>query len=180
MKTATKIMAVAAVVAMAWAGPGLAQDLDGRRGNRCDPAGTWFGQNATYGLEFLVTIVPMGGGCYSTVVEGVANDVPPWEYSTAWRGVIQKTGPRTYGWVQLQFAGPSQATPPEEGVPDMAAAQGELNMVDCDHFDAEFDLIGIYAWGQIPFVDEPVATYPPSVASYTRLPGACSHRDADE
>ena len=53
-------------------------------------------------------------------------------------------------------------------------------MVDCDHFDAEFDTIGIYAWGQVPFVDEPLTTFPPSIASYTRLPGACAKGNADE
>ncbi len=176
MKTATKIMAVAAMVAMAWAGPGFAQQAD-RGGNRaCDPAGTWFGQNETYGFEFLFTVVPMGGGCYSAVAEGVANDVPPWEYATSWRGTIQKIRGRTYEIVQLQYAGPSQLSDPQDGVPDIAGAQGELTMLDCDHFEVEFAEIGIYAWGQTPFVDVPVATYPPSFATYTRVPGSCKEK----
>jgi hypothetical protein len=179
MKTATKIVVVAAMVAMGWSGPGIAHDGEGWALDRCGPAGTWFGQNETYGFEYLITVVPMGGGCYSAVAEGIGNEVPPWEQGTSWRGVITKTGDRSYSIVQLQLAGPSQLQQKSGDRPDVAAARGELTMVDCNHFEVEFGLIGIYAWGQTPLVDEAMATYPPSIASYTRLSGDCDQSSVD-
>lgn len=176
MKTAEKIVVVAAVMAMMWAGGVSAQDPAGQPGRRlCSPTGTWFGTNETYGLEFVVTIEHMGGGCYSIVAEGVEN-TPPWEVSTAWRGVLNKTGGRTFSLAQITFAGPSQLTDPGEGVPDVAGIRGEMTMLDCDHFEVEFGPTELYAWGQTPFEDPPVATMPPSIANYTRVPFDCASR----
>ncbi len=180
MKTANKIMVVATMVALAWAGSGMAQEDGGGGFRRCGPAGAWYGQNETFAMEFLISVVPMGGGCYSIVAEGIGNSVPPWEVSTSWRGVLRKTGGRTYNMVQLMNAGPSQLSDPDDGVPDIAAAQGELTMLDCDHFEVEFEEIGIYAWGQTPFVDTPGATFPPSYATYTRVPGTCEKPNSNQ
>ncbi len=170
MKMASRIVVVAVVMAMAGVGAVSAQDAaqePERRG--CTPAGTWIGQNETFGLEWLVTVEPMGGGRYSIVGEGV-DDIPPWEFSTAYRGVLRKTGRRTFTFAQIKFMGPSQFTDPGEGVPDILGIKGEMTMLDCDHNEVEFAPSEFYAWGQIPFVDDPVATSPPAIAYFTRVP----------
>ncbi len=170
MKTESKVVVVAVVMAMACVGVVSAQDASQEPERRwCGPAGTWIGQNQTYGLEWLVTVEPMGGGRYSIVAEGI-DDTPPWESSTSYRGVLHKTGRRTFSFAQIKFAGPSQFTDPGEGVPDIFGIRGELTMVDCDHSEVEFAPSEFYAWGQIPFVDDPVATSPPAFATFTRVP----------
>lgn len=171
MKTAIKIVVVA--LTMAWAGTVFAQGAGNGLGRAwCGPAGTWIGSNETYDLEFVVTIDPMGRQCFSVVGEGL-EVTPPWESATAWRGTARKTGPDTYAWTQVTFASPSQLTDPSEGVPDIAAIRGELRMLDCDHFEIEFGPTEVYAWGQTPFEDDPMATWPPSIARYTRVPVDC-------
>jgi len=176
MKRANKIIVVATLLTAVWAGVASAQGAIQERGRKwCRPTGTWIGQNETYELEFVVTIEPTGGRCYSVVSEGIEN-VPPWEVSTAWRGALRKTGNRTFSWVQVTFAGPSQLTDPGEGVPDVAGIRGEMTMLDCDHFEVEFEPTELYAWGQIPFEDPPAATMPPSIAHYTRVPMDCGDR----
>lgn len=176
MKRANKIIVFATFFTVVWAGAISAQEAGSEPGRKwCGPAGTWIGQNETFGLEFVVTIDPMGGGCYSAVGEGIEN-VPPWEASTAWRGVLRKTGRRTFSWTQVAFAGPSQFTDPDEGVPDIAGIRGELTMLDCDHFEIIFEPTELYAWGQTPFVDQPMATMPPGIAHYTRVPLDCGAR----
>jgi len=173
MKTTVRIVVTAVMVSLAWAGIGFAQEPAGQPGrNWCGPAGVWFGSNETFGLEYVVTIDKIGGGCFSVVAENI-EVVPPWEYSTPWRGVIRKTGPGTYRWQQITYAGPSQLTDPGAGVPDIAAIRGEMTMLDCDHFEVDFGPTGVYAWGQTPFEDEPLATWPPSIARYTRVPFEC-------
>lgn len=173
MKTTVRIVVTAVMVSLAWVGAGFAQEPAAQPGrNWCGPAGVWFGSNETYGLEYVVTIDKIGGGCFSVVAENI-EVVPPWEYSTPWRGVIRKTGPGTYRWQQITYAGPSQLTDPGAGVPDIAAIRGEMTMLDCDHFEVDFGPTGVYAWGQTPFEDEPLATWPPSIARYTRVPFEC-------
>ncbi len=169
MKMAGKIVVVAVVMAMAGVGAVSAQDASQEPERRwCGPAGTWIGQNQTYGLEYVVTVKPMGGGRYSIVAEGV-DDTPPWESSSPWRGVLQKTGRRIFSFAQIKFASPSQFTDPGEGVPDIFGIRGELTMLDCDHSEIEFEPAEYYAWGQVPFVDDPVATSPPAIAYFTRV-----------
>ena len=148
------LIAATAIVFVLVTTPCLAQDVSegSGRGHWCDPAGTWWGQNETFQLEFLVTITPTGFGRYSAVAEGV-NGFPPWETATAWRGELRRSGHRTFEWTQLKFAGPGQVS--AEGYPDIAGAHGEMEFVDCDHFEVTFDLLAIYAWGQTPFVDPP-------------------------
>jgi len=171
MKTAMKIVTV--MMILAWAGTGFAQQAGNAPGRAwCGPAGTWIGSNDTFGLEFVVTIDPMSRHCFSVVGEGV-EVVPPWESSTAWRGVARKTGPDTYAWTQVTLASPSQFSDPGAGVPDIAGIRGQMRMSDCDHFEIEFGPTELYAWGQTPFEDEPVATLPPSIARYTRVPVDC-------
>jgi hypothetical protein len=46
-------------------------------------------------------------------------------------------------------------------------------MLDCDHFEIDFGPAELYAWGQTPFKDQPMATLPPSIGSYTRVPVDC-------
>jgi len=138
--------------------------LAGGVGNQCGLAGTWWGQNFEYEQEYLVTIVPIGGGRFSAVVEGV-NDFPPYEKFTSWRGEAIKTGSDTFAWNQILFGTVLGAE-----VPDIFAVRGEIDLVDCDHFDASFTFGAVYAWGQVPFVDEPLLELPPSSASYTRMP----------
>lgn len=179
MKTATKCAVVAAtIVAAVWAAPGMAQVISGDPGDRCGPAGAWFGQNETFGLEFLVTIVPIGNGCFSVVTE-TYEITEPYEYGTLWRGVIRRVDLRTYSWTQLSYAGPSQVPGTREDVPDIAAARGQMTMVDCDHFEIDFDKIAIYAWGQKPFASHALMTFPPSHASYTRVPGTCQEQSTE-
>ncbi len=176
MKRASKIIVVATLLTAVWAGVASAQDAVQEPGRKwCGPTGTWIGGNETLGLEFVMTIEPMGGGCFSVVSEGIEN-VPPWETSTAWRGVIHKTGRQTYSWAQVTIAGPSQLSDPGAGVPDIAGIRGEMTMQDCDHFEIDFGQVELYAWGQTPFEDVPVATMPPSIASYTRVPFDCAVR----
>ena len=148
MKTRTTIALL--MMVMIWAGAGLAQEPANGPGRPwCSPTGTWFGSNETFGLEFVVTIDPVNGHCFSVVAEGL-EATPPWESGTAWRGMIRKTGPGTYSWVQIAYASPSQFTDPGAGVPDIAGARGRMTMLDCDHFEVDFGPIGIYAWGQTP------------------------------
>lgn len=174
MKTATKIAAV--LMVMAWAGTGLAQEPAQELGRKwCGPAGTWFGSNETFGLEFIVTIDRVGASCFSAVAEGV-EVIPPWEYATSWRGMLSKGANHTYTLMQITYAGPSQFTDPSEGVPDIAAIRGELTMLDCDHFEVAFGPTEVYAWGQTPFEDEPAASWPPSIARYTRVPVECGNK----
>jgi len=133
MKRASKIIVVATFLTVVWVGAVSAQDAGEGPGRKwCQPTGTWIGQNETYGLEFVVTIEPMGGRCYSVVSEGIEN-VPPWEVLTAWRGALRKTGNRTFSWVQVTYAGPSQLTDPGEGVPDVAGIRGEMESCDAAH-----------------------------------------------
>jgi hypothetical protein len=117
----------------------------------------------------ITTLRPLGGGRYSIVAEGV-DVIPPWEFSTAYRGVLRKTGHRTFSFAQIRFSGPSQFTDPGEGVPDIVGIRGEMTMLDCDHSEVEFGPAGFYAWGQIPFEDAPLATSPPAIAYFTRVP----------
>lgn len=180
MKTAGRIILVAVVMAMTCVAAVFAQDAvqDPER-QRCSPTGTWIGQNETLGLEYVVTVEPMGGVQYSIVAEGI-DDTPPWEFSTPWRGVLRKIGPRTFSFMQIKLAGPSQFTDPGEGVPDIFGILGEMNMLDCDHGEVEFAPGKFYAWGQIPFEDEPVATSPPSIAYFTRVPFENSSQSQSE
>lgn len=174
MKTAIRIVAVLMVIT--WAGTGLAQEAVRETSRRwCGPVGTWFGSNETFGLEFIVTIDPMGGGCFSVVAETV-EVAPPWEYSTSWRGMLSKGAYHTYTWTQIAYAGPSQFTDPSAGVPDIAAIRGVLTMLDCDHIEVDFGPTELYAWGQTPFEDDPAATWPPSIARYTRVPTECGNK----
>ncbi len=173
MKAANRVVLTAVVMTVFWTGTGVAQETAGQPGRRwCGPVGTWFGSNETFGIEYVVTIAHIGGGCYSVVAEGV-EVAPPWERSTPWRGVIHKTGRDTYRWQQIAYAGPSQLTDPGEGVPDIAGIRGEMTMLDCDHFEVDFGPTALYAWGQTPFEDIPTATWPPSIATYTRVPFDC-------
>ena len=91
--------------------------------------------------------------------------------------MIHKTGRYTYSWAQVTLAGPSQLSDPGAGVPDIAGIRGEMTMQDCDHFEIDFGQAELYAWGQTPFEDVPVATMPPSIASYTRVPFDCAVRN---
>lgn len=170
MKEARKTLVVAVVLAIAVVGAASAQDavLEPER-RWCTPAGTWIGQNETFGLEYVVTVEPMGGGRFSVVGEGI-DETPPWTVSTAWRGMQYRTGHRTYSLTQTKLAGPSQFTDPAEGVPDIFGIQAVVTMLDCDHIEIEFGPAEFYAWGQIPFEDEPVATGTPSISTYTRVP----------
>jgi hypothetical protein len=172
MKTATKLVVVAVFVTMVWPTVGNAGEL-GRRW--CGPLGTWIGANATFEQEYLVSIQPLSGNCFSVVSEGLEVTLP-WEVATSWRGVVRKIDRDTFTIELVTFAGPSQLTDPGEGVPDIAAIRGQLNMLDCDHFEIEFDEVLLYAWGQMPFEDDPVATMPPSVANYARVPFNCTDR----
>lgn len=180
MKTASKTVVVAVVMAMACVAAVFAQDaVPEPERQRCAPTGTWIGQNETLGLEYVVTVEPMGGGRYSIVADSI-DDTPPWEFSTPWRGVLRKTGPRTFSFKQIKLAGPSQFTDPGEGVPDIFASRGEMTMLDCDHSEVEFAPSEFYAWGQIPFEDEPVATSPPSIAYFTKVPFEYSSQSQSE
>jgi hypothetical protein len=77
MKKAGRIVVTVVFAAMAWTTTGEAQGPAGERGgNRCGPAGTWIGANETYGLEYLLTIQPAGGGCFSVVSEGLEVTLP--------------------------------------------------------------------------------------------------------
>ena len=170
MKMASKAGVVAVVMAIACVAAVSAQEAVPDPEHRwCTPAGTWIGQNETYGFEYVVTIESLGGGRYSIVAEGI-DDTPPWEFSTPYRGVLRKTGRRTFSFAQIKLAGPSQFTDPGEGVPDIFGIQGDMVMLDCDHNEVEFAPSEFYAWGQIPFEDEPVATSPPAIATFTRIP----------
>ena len=177
MKQANKMVVVATmVVALALTGAASAQQANSELGRKwCGPTGTWIGQNDTYGLELVLTIEPMSGTCFSIVGEGIEN-ILPWEVSTAWRGVINKNGGQSYSTSMVTLAGPNQLTGPTADVPDIAAVRGELYMPDCDHLEIEFEPTELYAWGQVPFEDTPLATMPPSIAHYTRVPFDCMER----
>lgn len=176
MKSANKMVVVATVAVLALAGTAAAQAPNLELGRKwCGPTGTWIGQNDTYGLELVLTIEPMSGTCFSIVGEGIEN-VLPWEVSTAWRGVIHKTGGQSYNTSMVTLAGPNQLTNPKADVPDIAAVRGEIYMPDCDHLEIEFEATELYAWGQVPFEDAPLATMPPSIAHYTRVPFDCLER----
>jgi len=180
MKTATRIIVVVVFATMAWATIGETQETAGERGgNRCGPAGTWIGANETYSLEYLVTIQPMRGSCFSVESEGLEVTLP-WETSTSWRGMLSKTDKRTFIVELVTFAGPSQLSDPDAEVPDIAAIRGRLTMLDCDHFEIDFGETGVYAWGQTPFEDQPLATWPPSIAHYVRVPFDCESRSANQ
>lgn len=180
MKTARRIVVVVAVASMAWATVGAAQGGAAERGgHRCGPTGVWIGANETFGHEFVVTVQPMGGGCFSVVSEGI-EATPPWESATPWRGMAKKLDSRTFIVEMVAYAGPSQLTDPSAEVPDIAAIRGRLTMLDCDHFEIEFGEIGVYAWGQTPLEDQPMATWPPSIAHYARVPFECENRSQDQ
>jgi hypothetical protein len=173
MKTARTIVLVATLSTLVWAGAVEAQENKQEPGRSwCSPAGVWIGQNHTYELEYVITIEKMGAGCFSIVADGVEL-VAPWESSTRWRGMLRRTGRHTFSMTQVALAGPSQFLGMTDGVPDIAAIRGVLTQVDCDHFEVEFEPTELYAWGQKPFVDSPVATLPPSIASYERVPMDC-------
>jgi len=169
MKTASRIIVVAVVMAMACVGGVSAQDAVQEPERRCTPTGTWIGQNEVLGLEYMVSVEPMGGGRYSIVAEGI-DDTPPWEVSTPWRGVLRKSGHRTFSFAQIKFMGPSLYTDPGEGVPDIIGIWGEMTMFGCDHAEVVIEPGAVYAWGQIPFEDEPVATTLPAIEYFTRVP----------
>ena len=170
MKTVSRIFLMAVVMAMACEAAVFAQDaVPEPARQRCAPTGTWIGQNETLGLEYMVTVEPMGGGQYSIVAEGI-DDTPPWEVSTPWRGVLRKIGPRTFSFAQIKFMGPSLYTDPGEGVPDIIGIWGEMTMFDCDHAEVVIEPGAVYAWGQIPFEDKPVATTLPAIEYFTRIP----------
>ena len=58
MKSANNMVVVATMAALAFAGAAAAQAPDLELGRKwCGPTGTWIGQNDTYGLELVVTIV---------------------------------------------------------------------------------------------------------------------------
>lgn len=180
MKTAIRIVVVLVVAVMAWAAVGEAQGIEGERGGkRCGPTGVWIGANETYSQEYLLTVQPMGGGCFSAMSEGI-EVTPPWEKSTSWRGMLSKVDSRTFIVELVTYAGPSQLSDPDAGVPDIAAIRGQLTMLDCDHFEINFGEVGVYAWGQIPFEDQPLATWPPSIAHYARVPFDCENRSENQ
>jgi hypothetical protein len=176
MKSANNMVVVATMAALAFASAAAAQVPDLELGRKwCGPTGTWIGQNDTYGLELVLTIEPMSGTCFSIVAEGIEK-VLPWEVSTAWRGVVKKNGGQSYSTSMVTLAGPNQLTNPKADVPDIAAVRGELYMPDCDHLEIEFEPTELYAWCQVPFEDTPLATMPPSIAHYTRVPFDCLER----
>ena len=180
MKTATRIFVMVVVATMAWSAIGEAQGIAGERGGkRCGPAGVWIGANETYGLEYLVTIQQMAGHCFSVVSDGI-EITPPWETSTPWRGMLSKIDSRSFLVELVTFADPSQLSDPDAEVPDIAAIRGRLTMLDCDHFEIDFGETGVYAWGQTPFEDEPLATWPPSIAHYARVPFDCENRSVNQ
>jgi hypothetical protein len=176
MKTVTRIVVVAAVAAIAWAAVGEAAE----RGHKwCAPTGGWIGANDTFGIEYLVTVQRMGGGCFSVTSDSIET-VLPWEVGTPWRGMIKKIDRHTFTVEMVAYAGPSQLSNPKSGVPDIAGIRGLLTMLDCDHFQIEFGEVGLYAWGQTPFEDDPLATLPPSIAHYKRVPFDCENANSDD
>jgi len=178
MKTATRISFVTAAMLMSLTGVCWAQEIRETPGSQCSPAGTWIGQNETYDHEFLITIEPSGTGCFSVVSEGI-EITPPWQVSTAWRGTIRKVRDQTFEWWLIAYAGPSQTTDQAAELPDVVGINGEMNMLSCNHFEVNFGPIGVYAWGQIPFHDEPLATWPPSYASYSRVPNVSAYHEPE-
>lgn len=179
MKTATRIVVAVVFAAMAWTTAAEAQGTAGERGGkRCGPTGVWIGGNETYSQEYLFTAQPMGGGCFSVVSEGLEVTLP-WETSTSWRGMLSKVDERTFIVELVAYAGPSQLSDPDAEVPDIAAIRGRLTMLDCDHLEINFGEVGVYVWGQTPFEDQPLATWPPSIAHYARVPFDCENRSED-
>lgn len=179
MKTMTQIVAAITMMTLAMTGSPMADEPEWGPGQSCGLAGTWYGSNHTFENEILITIESAGRGCFSMVAESLDRN-PPWETATAWRGEIKRTGANTYAFVQISFATPSQLTDPSEGVPDIAAARGEITLFGCDRFEIDIAPIELYAWGQSPFEDEPLATLPPSVASYERIPGPCAQHNRSQ
>jgi hypothetical protein len=145
----------------------------GGSGHQCTPAGSWWGYNISFEQEYMFSIVNLGGGKFSAVGDGGANygDLfsETYEKSTDWRGPLVRIGPKTYELNHLVLASPSLVNDPALGLPDVLGAHGILTMIDCDHFEVQYDSVPLWAWGQTPWVDDPIDDFGAGEAFYTRI-----------
>jgi hypothetical protein len=147
-KNLLTVVAVAAIMLVV--PPCLAQRTEGGGAPACSPEGTWYGSNSL-GENYLFSVTPTGGGRFTAVAEGLLDRTYCLE-ATGWRGELVRTGPRSYWLRQILLC--DSAIPNLPGLL-LWAAEGEVVMTSCDHFDATLDNVGAYFWGfgAVPFVD---------------------------
>jgi hypothetical protein len=165
---------VAAVVAAA---PCLAQDaLDGWEYDQkhCSPLGSWYGGGENpdgTGIKYLLTVSRGHGNRLVAEARGAykADDLG-WPVFTAWTGELVKLSGSRYEVFLINLAGGDVTFPPVE-LPGINAVRGVMEVVDCTTLSIEHTFFGIYLWGQVPFVDEPVGQIPtPIYETFWRMP----------
>jgi hypothetical protein len=168
------VLAVAAVLAAA---PSLAQDAKGGwqyEHGRCSLLGTWYGGSENpdgTGLKYIFSVAQGHGN--QLVIEargGYLADDLGWPVYTDWAGELVKQSRSRYEVFLINLASADVSFPPLE-LPGINAVRGVMELVDCNTVTIEYTFFGIYVWGQVPFVDEPVAQIPtPIYEFYSRVP----------
>ena len=164
-------MTIAVTVAIfLLAAPGFAQHAAPviNPGNMCSPEGVWYGSNAL-GESYIITITRIGAGRYITDSQGLL-DTNFCSDATPFEGELAQMAPNRFQWNQIALCD-------AYGTPLMWASTGEVVFTDCNHFDAQFDVIGAYYWGTefTPFVtpfDVTLVAPPddPVPSAYDRMP----------
>ena len=152
-------------------------------GNDCTPAGTWYGGGDDYYVngqlfhspKYLMTIVPIRAGRFSfRGDEGFTPNPAAAKKLSEFSGELIKQPDGSYKGYALALANPSDVPPPLGGPdPNVAAVRETARMTACDTLEFEIDFNAIYAWGKIPFVDNPMVSRGPASETYHRMPTKC-------
>lgn len=146
-------------------------DLGGKGRGPCTIEGTWYGFNSLEEV-FVITITRTGAKTYSAV--GLQPEVPLTSFpglisSHSIQGDLTKNGPGTFdsSWMAI-WALDSEIW--GYGLGNLTA-RGEVTLTSCNTWEATFttDILGFDLGGDA-FEGEVLATFPPYVAYYQRLP----------
>jgi hypothetical protein len=128
----------------------------GGTGNKCSPAGTWYGgSDAT---KYLMTISPRGGNSYSVAVDGAYTlGGIGVEANTNYRGEMVKSGPRLYRGRMISILSYYGDPPPTPiSALEIDAVSGFMELTSCHELTSTINyFVAYFGWGAEPFVDEP-------------------------
>lgn len=116
--------------------------LDAGVGNKCSPAGTWYG-GAEGGAKYLMTITPRGGNRFTVIAQGgYSLEGVGYVANTSFAGELAKTGPGRYLARMMAFLATDYGIPP--AVAEIDAASGTMEMTSCTQLISTIDFFVAY------------------------------------
>ncbi len=143
-----------------------------------DPVtGAWYGGSTSPdGVQFkwLYVFTPAGPDRWTLTCEGAfAPEVFRAALKTQFGGEIRRTGSAYELRLACLTTNDTSAAPKE--LPSIVAARAVLTVLGPDQIRLTYDTAGVWIWGTVPFVDQPVAWMyrrgidPPTVETLSRV-----------